>query len=60
MRDYQFTVCVTLDDGFVMPIERLITPIVVAESFGAAISKAEIVTFCTENKCSIFREVRRW
>lgn len=59
MRKYQFTVCVVLDDGFVMPIERLITPIVEAKSFKEATESQAIVDYCTEFKCRIFREVGR-
>lgn len=57
MREYQFTVCVTLDDGFVIPIERLITPIVLATSFGEAINNPKVIEFCEYNKCRIFRVV---
>lgn len=59
MRNYQFTVCVVLDDGFVIPIERLITPIVEAKSFKEAIESQPIVDYCIEYKCRIFREVGR-
>lgn len=59
MRKYQFTVCVILDDGFVMPIERLITPIVEANSFIEATKSQVITDYCTEYKCRIFREVGR-
>lgn len=59
MRKYQFTVCVILDNGFVMPIERLITPIVEANSFQEATESQVIMDYCTEYKCRIFREVGR-
>lgn len=57
MKSFQFMVCVILDDGFVMPIERLISPVIVASSFKEAINHPDIEEFCTTNKCRIFRAV---
>lgn len=57
MKEYQFTVCVILDDGFVMPLANLVTPVVQETSFGAAVNSMQVKDFCERNKCRVFRQV---
>lgn len=64
MKSYQFTCCVRIEapglpeDGELMPLYNMLTPIVKADGMAEALRNQSLIDFCSENKCTVYEVVR--